>query len=491
LTAQGVFREAIDLLMEVGRRTIDSGRRDEIFWHYRQLARFFRRAMAGDMGALPDLEVACRTYDHLYFALWRSKLEVSELGCFNEDVVLPFAKFIAEQTWPDAPANRCQPSGDSPFRLAYLAQWDQFGGTNGIPRVTWTNILGHQTLRNNQNPPMVYCCCPPGPDIVEAAKRSNVPLKQVGRNGSIVDTAKAVIHQAHEDSLDALVVDTATALATVLFTRRTAPVQAFLEMGFAAWRVPNLDFLFQGISKDWSMAVPSPQKCEQSPRNIHIDFLTPERSQEEIAALRRSITVALRPEQDSVHRASGGTRENPRIIYGFYGRMMKVTATYLQLVERILEATPGSICYIGGAGENPVLAEFLQKSRLSERIVYQPGFVDGHVVGRVIDVFLDTFPFPGGLSCLESQAKGVPVIWHSDSIAGQFHVIKEQRDPELGARDEADFVRLAVGLAEPAKLEAASSRAHSLAREHCNGEKAAARMENILQQLLTPSAECC
>jgi predicted O-linked N-acetylglucosamine transferase (SPINDLY family) len=470
------FHHILELQIDAGQKAMASGERTEIYEQYGRFKNVFIDSLEAGASELPALEDACRAYDHLLILLWRSKIELSQLDCFNLDVLEPFVRFINKHPWIDLPENRCTASEEKPVRIAYLAQWNQFGWANAIPRVTWTYIMGHQALRRGKNPIMVYCTEPPTNDMEEAAQQASVSLHNLWLENNIVEIAKAVMTQAQKDRIDALIVDTPTSLATLLFAKRAAPVQAFLEMGLCSWRAQNLDFLFQGITRDWSLAVDSADQCAATPRNVHIDFLMPDRSREAIEELRQAISSL--PVSDS------SDSNKKRIVYGFYGRISKITSPWLYLVEKILGNNPRSVCYIGGTGGNAALDDFLKHSLISDRIFYKRGFVDGHVVGRVIDVFLDTFPFPGGLSCLESQAKGVPVVWLAGAADKLFNILEQQRDIQLKAESQEDFVRIAAELSEPAKLSEAVYRAKKLARAYCNGDQGADIVEERITKMI-------
>jgi hypothetical protein len=455
----------------LGAHVTEAGDRKEMLFYYDRFARFFRAWLGGRVGAAPTLNQACGFYDLLYMMKWRSINEPTDLTSFNPDVLEPFVAFVRKSPWAGEPENRQLPSGAQPARLAYIASWDNLSSANACARVTWTTILGHKTLRGNHGSLVVYCTMRPAPDLVEAARKASIELKNMWRAGGTEETARAILREVEKDGIDALVIDTPDALATVLIVKRIAPVQIYLELGFDAWRAPNIEFCFQSFSVRWKELVNSPDRCARLPLIDHIDFLAPERSLAEIDALRKTIHAVLPDGQ------------TPDIIYGFFGRMTKVTLPWLKLLVRILQATPRAVGYIGGGGgQSPIVENFLRTSSVANRIVYQPRYVDGHIVGRVINVFLDTFPFPGSLACLECQAKGVPVVWmpegYKDQMAERLEIY---RDKSLRAANEDEFVRLAVELAQPERCEQASAEAKALAHKFGHGEENAGQIEQVIQ----------
>lgn len=475
--SQHPMGDILAVFRALGAKVTESGDRREMLYFYGRLAGFYRHWLGWDGGRKPTLDQACAFYDLLYMMKWRSINEPADLTSFNPDVLEPFLRFAAGNPWPGEPENRRRPSEGGLPRLAYIASWNNLSSSNACARVTWTTILGHMAARKGQSPVIVYCAVPPAADLVAAAQKASVVLKNMWRNGSPVESARAILREAEKDGIDALVFDTPDSLVTLLVAKRAAPVQIYLEMGFDAWRAPNIEFCFQCFSVRWTELVSSPDRCARLPLVDHIDFLAPERNQAEIEALRRTITAAL-PDGQA-----------PEIVYGFFGRMTKVSLPWLRLVERILTNVPRGVCYIGGGGgQNPAVESFLRQSPVANRIIYHPRYVDGHVVGRVIDAFLDTFPFPGSLACLECQAKGVPVVWmpegYRDQVAERLEIY---RDESLRASDEDAFVSLAVDLVDRRRRAEASETARSLARKFGNGEENASRIEKIIEQCARPA----
>ncbi len=475
--SQHPMGDILSVFRALGARVTEAGDRREMLHYYERLSGFYRHWLSWDGARKPTLDQACVFYDLLYMIKWRSINEPADLTSFNPDVLEPFLRFASGFAWPGVPVDRRRPGGDGIPRLAYIASWNNLSSANACARVTWTTILGHMAARTGGVPVVVYCAVPPAPDLVEAARKASVVLKNMWRNGSPVESARAILCEAESDGIDALVFDTPDSLATLLVAKRAAPVQVYLEMGFDAWRAPNIEFCFQCFSVRWTELVSSPDRCARLPLIDHIDFLAPERSPAEIEALRRTVSAAL-PDG-----------RGPDIVYGFFGRMTKVSLPWLRLVERILKQVPRGVCYIGGGGgQNPVVESFLRQSSVASRIIYHPKYVDGHVVGRVIDTFLDTFPFPGSLACLECQAKGVPVVWMPEGYRDQMaERLEIYRDGSLRADNQEDFVRLAVELVDKGRRAEASAAAMALANKFGNGEENAAKIDGVIMGLARPA----
>ncbi len=88
-------------------------------------------------------------------------------------------------------------------------------------------------------------------------------------------------------------------------------------------------------------------------------------------------------------------------ILGSVGRLIKIdNDKYLQTVFQIMKKNPKTIYLACGDGDKSRIEEVVRKHSLEERFIFT-GFVNPKVYGRVIDVYLNTFPDPGGESVNE------------------------------------------------------------------------------------------
>ncbi len=281
-------------------------------------------------------------------------------------------------------------------------------------------------------------------------------------------TVEAILAQLVADEIDILVADTNCAVATMVMQRRPARVQAFHENGFATWAIPELDLAFMGITQ------PSPElfaervEMAQTPRNTAFLFQKMARPQSIIDEVR------------AVLRAESGVAD-PSTVYGVYGRMAKITAAYMAQVEAILLRDPRAIFFAGGTGRISPIEDCLRTSPAADRMVIYNDFIDGHVVSECLDVFLDTFPFPGGMSCVEVQARGVPVVWMAPSSDDEQLIIGDQRDQRLRARDAAHYIDLAVQLGEPGSRAAFGRSAREIAARFGDMREQAELVEGYLR----------
>lgn len=394
----------------------------------------------GDVDRYADL------YTLLYTMLWRRTQLLSELKTFNADVVLPFTAFL-DRHFPKSPRRTIM--RDVP-RIAYLSETSDLFGSNAIARITVSLMLGQHELRSESDRPILYCINKPAESLVAFARDHGLQLRDMARP-TPTQCADAILRQLHLDDIDILIADSNCAVATMVLQRRPAPVQAFHENGFAPWAISELDIALMGITKPSAGLFDQRVEMVQTPRNTAFVFQKMERPAEVIDSLRGILRTA-----------SGIAR--PSTVYGVYGRMAKITADYMTRIEAILLADPSAIFFAGGTGRISPITDCLRRSPAADRMVIYNDFIDGHVIAECIDVFLDTAPFPGGMSCIEVQARGVPVVWMAPDPDDEQAIIADQRDPGLMAQDSANYVALALSLSNPAVRADFARNASAIAR---------------------------
>lgn len=377
-----------------------------------------------------DADRAADLYTLTHIMLWRRTQLLSELTRFNAEVVAPFAAYL-DRTFPQSPprvATRAVP------RIAYLSETSDLFGANAVARITVSLMLGQHELRSEAERPILYCINKPFDTLMDFAREHGLQLRDMARP-TPTQCVEAILEQLRADDIDILIADSNCAVATMVMQRRPVPVQAFHENGFAPWAISELDIAFMGITKPSVGLFDKGVAMAQTPRNTAFLFQKMERPAAAVEAMR------------TVLRTASGVAQ-PSVIYGVYGRMAKVTADYMARIEKILLADPAALFFAGGTGRVSPIAECMRRSAVADRMVIYNDFIDGHVVAQCIDVFLDTDPFPGGMSCIEVQARGVPVVWMAAAPEEEKAILGDQRDPALMARDDAHYVDLALALAD-------------------------------------------
>lgn len=441
-----------DAMKAVGWKAVHAGEFAPLESLYRDFAGLFPRLLVDR----DDVDRAADLYTLLHIMLWRRTQLLSELTTFNGDVVRPFVAFLARH-FPKQPPR--QTTRDVP-RIAYLSETSDLFGSNAVARITVSLMLGQHELREEADRPILYCINRPAQNLRQFAADVGLQLRDVARE-TPSRTVEAVLAQMAADEIDILIADSNCAVATMVMQRRPAAVQAFHENGFAAWAIPELDLALLGITPRSPDLFDGRVAMVRTPRNTAFVFQRIERPEQSIAAVR------------AVLCAESGIAK-PSVVYGVYGRMAKLTADYMAQVEAILLRDPDAIFFAGGTGRISPIMEYKRSSPAGDRMVIYNDFIDGHVISECIDVFLDSFPFPGGMSCIEVQARGVPVVWMTPPPGGEQAIICDQRDPRLKARDADHYVELARQVADPAAWGAFGETAIGIARSFGDmGEQAA------------------
>lgn len=418
-----------DVMRPVGWSTVQQGERATLEALYRDFTALFPRFLTDRS----DVDRAAEIYTLLHILLWRSTQNLADLKRFNQDAVVPFAQYLARHfpKRPLAHASHAVP------RVAFLSETSDLFSTNAVAKTTVSLMLGQHEIRDPDDWPFLYCIQSPVQTLWNFAKETGLNVRDLHRATPSAMT-EAILAQLEADEIDILIADSNCAVATMVLQRRPCRVQAFHENGFAPWAIPELDLAFLGITKPSSGLFDPQVAMHETPRNTAAIFHRAARSQEQVDALRGVL-------------CAGSGVAQPSVIYGFYGRMDKITPDYMAIVEAILARDPQAIFFAGGTGSIAMIVERRSASPVGDRIILYDEFIDGHIVSEAIDIFLDTFPFPGGNACLEAQAHGVPVVWMAPAPDSEMQLVLTLRDQRLKAHDAAHFADLALQLVAPEK----------------------------------------
>lgn len=448
-----------DVMKQVGWPAVQQGERARLAALYRDFTTLFPQFLA----AAGDVDRAADLYTLLHILLWRSTQDLAELKRFNTDVVLPFAGYLARHF----PKRSLRPATRDIPRIAYLSETRDLFSSNAVAKTTVSLMLGQHAIRDPDDWPFLYCINQPVQNLWDFAAEAGLRVRDMSRPTPSQMT-QAIVSQLAADEIDIVIADSNCAVATMVLQQRPCRVQAFHENGFAPWGIPELDLAFMGITKPSAGIFDDRVAMRETPRNTASVFHRVARPQGQIDALRNVL-------------CAGTGVAQPSTIYGFYGRMAKITPAYMALVEEILERDPQAIFFAGGTGSTAMVLERRAASPAGDRIILYDEFIDGHLVSACIDVFLDTFPFPGGNACLETQAHGVPVVWMQPAPDSAMQLVYTLRDARLKARDGAQFVALSLQLANPDLRQEHGAFAQALVARHGDMTEQASLVEDLLR----------
>lgn len=461
--SEGLRHALSEAIKAVGWNAVHQGEFGPLERLYQDVVSIYPRLMVDRS----DVDRAADLYTLLHIMLWRRTQVLAELQRFNGEVVKPFVAYLSRHFPKQAPRASTR---DVP-RIAYLSETSDLFGSNAVARITVSLMLGQHDLRDEADWPILYCINKPTHGLWNFADSFGLQVRDVARE-TPSRTVEAILDQLRADDIDILIADSNCAVATMVMQRRPAAVQAFHENGFATWAIPELDMAFLGITRPSPDLFTGDVAMHQTPRNTAYIFQRIPRPQQNIDEVR------------SVLCAESGVA-TPSVVYGVYGRMAKITADYMAQVEAILRNDPNAIFFAGGTGRISPITACKQVSPVGDRMVIYNDFIDGHVVSECIDVFLDTFPFPGGMSCIEVQARGVPVVWMAPPPGSEQLIIGDQRDPALKARDADHYVELARQVADPAAWAGYGETAISIAHRFGDMTEQATLVEGHLRDAWT------
>jgi tetratricopeptide (TPR) repeat protein len=338
------------------------------------------------------LDPLCLLYDLLFFLYWYRAADTNAMRGFGDNVVTPFAAAIRDGfACGELPAIARRPLGREPLRLGYLSQFSNL--SDGIT-VGW---LGRYLLEGlSRHFPgsyrlALYAWMHYDDASLAPLEAADILVRRFTAD-SMSERIAAVAEAIAADEIDILITDMNTSLPAVLFERRVAPIQIFYQVGLPFWPLANIDAVFRIDYYDSTLDGFSPSQCFSmglGPWDLSV----------------------LAPEVDAAVIASERARfpQGARLI-GTYGRLAKITPDFLDIAAQLLARHSDILVILGGTGDGGWIREFITARGLTGRLEVVEGYVDGHVWGHLLEVFLDTFPQEAGFAGREVMAKSRPVV---------------------------------------------------------------------------------
>ncbi|WP_035587189.1 glycosyltransferase family protein [Hippea jasoniae] len=173
-----------------------------------------------------------------------------------------------------------------------------------------------------------------------------------------------------------------------LFITRTAPRQIY-------WSHGNCAIDFEGIDERISHFS---QECKDYEWKIFsIPF-----SKEELVGSEEEKKEGLKLKKQLLEKYGQDT-----VILGTIGRLVKIdNDEYIKTVAEIMKENSNTIYLACGSGNNEGIKEKIKKYGIPEDRFIFTGFINKHVYGWVIDVYLAPFYFAAGQALQEFLAKG-------------------------------------------------------------------------------------
>lgn len=140
------------------------------------------------------------------------------------------------------------------------------------------------------------------------------------------------------------------------------------------------------------------------------------------------------------------------LLLGCMGREEKLNSLpFLEAVATILKACPRAGFLWTGRERAPAVQAAFERFGVAERCHFI-GWVDTKLYAQVLDLFLDSFPFPCGFTLYETMAAGKPVVVYASPEAAETGFYGLLSPLLSGATGTPDEVRAAKRLFEDGKL---------------------------------------
>jgi glycosyltransferase involved in cell wall biosynthesis len=427
------------------------------------LAEVFRSTLTPELHA----GIGVSLYDELCLLRWMTSDDASKVTSFRDEVLAPFARHV-RQWAPELQLEPRRQPGAPPYRVAYLVHSRELVVNEAVTPLIFSMLRGHAALASDRFRIFYYA----SNGLVDGYRRE---IEALGVTVREIEAGKAPCAglarlRAHleEDRIDVLLTVDPAGLPTVLFETRSAPIQVLLDMGFSAWLTgESLDYTMLSFAGDPRLLDLSPAMHERIDYHFDARFVSP----------------AVDPAEVAAQRARFGSA---RHVYGFVGRLVKLSPDYFRALRAILERVPDAAAYLGGLGDDTAIREALSAfGPAADRVVVDPRVVDGPVLMHAIDTFLDSFPFIGGLSCLQAQAARRPVVYLADQRPGYARFLALARDSMLKASSVDEYAALASQLGlDPVHYAARAGEAERIAIRMTHVSSVAARLEDALDRLI-------
>jgi hypothetical protein len=393
------------------------------------LEQIFNRALAAQ--AL-DIDSFCVFFNMFYFLYCWFVPDWGDMRDIADNVMRPAAGALRDGTIRGVPSIVPRPLGRGKLRVGYLAYCVL--PSNSVGRGVGDLLVGLSRYLPGAYELTLYAWLHHDDACTATLIDHGIAVRRFTAN-TMSERIAAVAEAIATDGIDILITDVNSALPTVLFERRTAPVQIFFQTGLPYWPLANVDGVFRIEFYDPKLDGFEPEMCFDlglGAWNQRVHEYAPPVEPARIAAERERLRL---PEQMK--------------LAGIYGRLIKVKPYYLEMITQLLARHPQLVVILGGTGQVKWIHDFIAERRLAKRLMLVDEYVDGHVWGHMLDLFLDT-SVDVTLAGREIMVKGKPIV------CMRTPTLEHERVPMLIADTPAMYVDLASRLIEdPAFYKAA------------------------------------
>lgn len=274
--------------------------------------------------------------------------------------------------------------------------------------------------------PRVYIFAGTHPGLLDRLARCGVPaviLEQDSQEGG--DGFRRLLYLRNRlarDQVTALVWVSLAVMMPFAFALRLAPVQIWWAMKYHGLEFDEIDGYVTGggISEYKQINAKIWRNGRNSFTNLYDAGLFPEAQQ--IKARYSNFDVVL----------------------GTFGREEKLNSEeFLESVVAALRSSPGAAFLWTGRTQLAAIQRRFEDGGVAKQCFFV-GWVNTKLYAQVVDIFLDSFPFPCGLTVMEAMAAGKPALLYASHEAyetGLHGMITPMLKKEVGTVEEQDQVQ--------------------------------------------------
>lgn len=287
-------------------------------------------------------------------------------------------------------------------------------------------------LPHSRIEPVLFGFSQADPRVAERCSKLGIPIFTVGsrKNGDQVLLGRLVDLREHlrREGFAAAVWVSVTPLCSLAMGLRLAPAQIFLAMKYHSLSVPEIDGYLTGGALGQPTKVIEGREWRTAPTRFMNLF---DETQSQIA---QQIRSQIRPDS---------------ILIGTLGREEKLNnPDFIQSICKLLQEHRQAIFLWTGRIQLPDIQEQFNAAGVADRCIFV-GWVNTLIYAQVVDVFLDSFPFPCGVTILQAMAAGKPAVFFSSDESAEAGIAMLIEPLLTGKAGSPELRRRAAELLQP------------------------------------------
>lgn len=347
----------------------------------------------------------------------------------------------AGRYWREQLPTLAAPADNAPRRVGFFVH---AASTLAHIEVLTNMLKGYRRLDHQPFEAIVYCFS--GRDAVMERQFADIGVRTVMLDARFPETANSQWQRLLRlreliaaDGVHELAWVSLVTLMPLAFAMRIAPVQTWWAMKYHALQLEDIDGYVTGGAIT---------------RYRTIDGV---RWRNGVLGVDDWYDAALEPQAAALRRELGDY-----VVAGTLAREEKMLdREFLASIVTLLQENPGMFFLWTGRQQNATIQRALEDGGVSSRTRFI-GWVNTRLYAQVVDLFLDSFPFPCGFTLFQAMAAGKPAIISTTPEAeetGLWAFLQPLLDGDDGSAEERRELREMIGPDEAPLLSIARSPA--------------------------------